>query len=58
MVIFEGLKLGDIRPYTRSEQLYAIFTMLLASGVFGYTMNSIQSVFSSDLQDEDKILAD
>lgn len=36
---------GDIHPYTGIEQLYTIFAMILACGVFGYTMNSIMSIF-------------
>ncbi len=36
---------GDIHPYTREEQLYAIFAIILASGVFGYAMNSIMAIF-------------
>lgn len=36
---------GDIHPYTYEEMIYAIFAMMLATGVFGYTMNSIMQVF-------------
>jgi hypothetical protein len=32
---------GDILPTNNTEKVFAIFTMLLASGVFGYTMNQI-----------------
>ena len=32
---------GDITPVTNSERLFALFTMLLTSGVFAYSMNSI-----------------
>ena len=37
---------GDITPDTDSERLFAIFFMILASGVFGYSMNSIMVLFS------------
>jgi hypothetical protein len=36
---------GDIHPYTPPEQLYAVFFMILASGVFGYSMNTIMVLF-------------
>jgi hypothetical protein len=36
---------GDIHPYTSPEMVVAILAMLLASGVFGYTMNSIMITF-------------
>ena len=31
---------GDIVPVSDNEKIYAIFAMLLACGVFAYTMNS------------------
>lgn len=39
---------GDIHPYTEWEMIYVIFAMILASGVFGYTMNSIMSIFDNE----------
>ncbi|CAD8051307.1 unnamed protein product [Paramecium primaurelia] len=36
---------GDVHPETAEEQIYAIFAMVLASGVFGYTANSMISIF-------------
>jgi hypothetical protein len=36
---------GDIHPYTSPEMIVSILAMLLASGVFGYTMNSIMIMF-------------
>ncbi|CAD8045164.1 unnamed protein product [Paramecium primaurelia] len=36
---------GDVHPYTAEEQIYTIFAMILASGVFGYTANSMISIF-------------
>jgi hypothetical protein len=36
---------GDIHAVTSSEMIFAIFQMILASGVFGYTMNSIMLLF-------------
>lgn len=38
---------GDITPLTPPEKLYAIACMLLACGVFGYTMNRIGNIFQS-----------
>ncbi len=38
---------GDITPLTSPEKLYTIFCMLLACGVFGYTMNRIGNIFQS-----------
>lgn len=38
---------GDITPLTSAEKLYTIFCMLLACGVFGYTMNRIGNIFQS-----------
>jgi hypothetical protein len=35
---------GDVTPVTRNEKLFAIFTMLLACGVFAYTMNVMGNV--------------
>jgi hypothetical protein len=32
---------GDIVPKTSGERIFTIFIMILASGVFAYTMNSI-----------------
>ena len=37
---------GDIHPYTRREMIFAIFTMVLACGVFAYTLGSISSLLS------------
>jgi hypothetical protein len=36
---------GDIHPFTTPEMIFAILAMVLASGVFGYTMNSIMILF-------------
>ncbi|CAD8065106.1 unnamed protein product [Paramecium sonneborni] len=36
---------GDVHPETAEEQIYAVFAMILASGVFGYTANSMISIF-------------
>ena len=38
---------GDITPLTSPEKLYTISCMLLACGVFGYTMNRIGNIFQS-----------
>lgn len=34
-------------PITVSERIFAIFTMLIASGLFGYTMNKIGRIFQN-----------
>ena len=38
---------GDIYPVNEDEKLFTIFAMLLACGVFAYTMNTMGSVLSS-----------
>ncbi len=38
---------GDIVPITTNEMIFCMFAMLLASGVFAFTMNSIGSVIQS-----------
>ena len=35
---------GDILPHTNNEKIYAMFTMILACGVFAYTIGSIGSL--------------
>ena len=42
---------GDIHPWSPLEQLFGIFMMILASGVFGYTMNSIIALLDNELDD-------
>jgi len=37
---------GDIVPINMSEKIFGMFTMLLACGVFAYTMNTIASVLT------------
>ena len=37
---------GDITPDNSSEKIFAMFTMLLACGVFAYTMNTMGVVLS------------
>lgn len=36
---------GDISPKNTIERSFGIFVMILASGVFGYVMNSIVLLF-------------
>jgi len=36
---------GDIHPYTSPEMCFSIFFMVLSSGIFGYTMNSIMVIY-------------
>lgn len=38
---------GDIVPITDSERIYTLFTMLIASVVFAYSMNSINALLAS-----------
>jgi hypothetical protein len=38
---------GDVVPLTVPEKLYTIFCMLIACGVFGYTMNRVGTIFQS-----------
>ena len=42
---------GDVHPWTPIEMLFAIFMMILASGVFGYTMNSIMLLFQNESEE-------
>ena len=37
---------GDIVPSTTIERLFCLFTMLMASGVFSFTMNRIGNVLA------------
>ena len=38
---------GDVTPVTNPEKIYAMFMMILSSGVFGYTMNRIGNILQS-----------
>ena len=35
---------GDVHPYTPNERLYAFFAMLVACGVFAYTVGNIGEI--------------
>ncbi len=35
---------GDVAPYTMSEKIYAMFSMLIACGVFAYVVGSIETI--------------
>lgn len=37
---------GDITPSTTQERIYTMCAMMLASGVFAYTINSIGTIVS------------
>eukprot|EP00360_Condylostoma_magnum_P000556 CAMPEP_0168315038 /NCGR_PEP_ID=MMETSP0210-20121227/9962_1 /TAXON_ID=40633 /ORGANISM="Condylostoma magnum, Strain COL2" /LENGTH=44 /DNA_ID= /DNA_START= /DNA_END= /DNA_ORIENTATION= len=37
---------GDIVPFTVNEKVYAMFSMIVACGVFAYTVGSIGSLVS------------
>ena len=38
---------GEITPITKREKNYAIFTMIVTSGIFAYTVNRIGTIISS-----------
>jgi hypothetical protein len=35
---------GDVSPYTMAEKIYAMFSMLIACGVFAYVVGSIETI--------------
>ena len=35
---------GDVAPYTMSEKIYGMFSMLIACGVFAYVVGSIETI--------------
>jgi hypothetical protein len=37
---------GDITPMNTTERVYAMVAMLIASGMFSYTINSIGTIIS------------
>lgn len=37
---------GDITPRTTNERIYTMMAMLIASGMFSYTINSIGTLIS------------
>ena len=36
---------GDITPSTGPEKIYVIILTVISSGIFGYSMNTIGSIF-------------
>ncbi len=36
---------GDILPITSLERIYVIILTVISSGIFGYSMNTIGSIF-------------
>jgi hyperpolarization activated cyclic nucleotide-gated potassium channel 2 len=44
---------GDIIPATVNEKIFTIFTMLLACGVFAFTLGSVSSLISKQNEEED-----
>ena len=36
---------GDIIPSTPKERIYVIIVTVISSGIFGYSMNTIGSIF-------------
>mmetsp|Transcript_14216 Transcript_14216/g.26825 ORF Transcript_14216/g.26825 Transcript_14216/m.26825 type:complete len:575 (-) Transcript_14216:76-1800(-) len=43
---------GDIIPITLSEKIFTMFTMLLACGVFAFTLGSVSSLITKQGQEE------
>jgi CRP-like cAMP-binding protein len=43
---------GDITPITSNEKIYAMFSMIMACGVFAYVVGSIGTVLSSRYDEE------
>lgn len=43
---------GDITPITTYEMILDIFLMLASSGIFGFTLNSINQIFESFFKQE------
>ena len=43
---------GDISPITYQEQIYSIFAMIFACGVFAYTVGSIGNLIASSNYNE------
>jgi hypothetical protein len=41
---FTTVGYGDVAPYTMNEKIYAIFSMLIACGVFAYVVGSIETI--------------
>ncbi|EWS74973.1 cation channel family protein (macronuclear) [Tetrahymena thermophila SB210] len=41
---------GDFLPLNQQEQILSVITMMLACGVFGYTLNEVGSIFNNFFQ--------
>lgn len=46
VVTMSTIGYGDIAPITDDEKLFMIFMSLFASMLFGYTINSLATIFS------------
>lgn len=46
---------GDVHAQNRNEQIYSIFAMILASGVFGYAMNNVMVLFQVKSEEEQEM---
>jgi hypothetical protein len=46
MVTMAGVGYGEILPITKNERLYAMIYMIISSGIFAYTVNSIGNIVS------------
>ena len=47
---------GDISPKNTIERSFGVFVMILASGVFGYVMNSIVLLFQNTNESLEELL--
>lgn len=46
MVTMAGVGYGDVLPITKDERRYAFINMIISSGIFAYTVNSIGTIVS------------
>jgi hypothetical protein len=46
MVTMAGVGYGDVLPITKYERRYAMMVMIITSGIFAYTVNSIGTIVS------------
>ena len=36
---------GDVIPVSKNEKIYVILVTIISSGIFGYSMNTIGTIF-------------
>lgn len=46
---------GDILPKNAMEMILCVITMMIACGVFGYSLNEVGAIFSSFFQVDNEI---